>query len=186
MNHSLDIIRHILDENLIDARKATEAYLNDILSGAIKEQYKEIAPDMFGEEHHPDGEMKKKKKKSMYGEEHDHDDEMKKKKKKRMMYGEEMDPDDDSMKKKKKKRMYAAEEMKKDKKGRRVKHMHDCAKKVVSEEWGEGTCIHGQHAEPDRNGFVAWYDVEFDHGIEEGVNVNDLEVLVSEAHHDYK
>ena len=167
MNHSLDIIRHILDENLIDARKATEAYLNDILSGAIKEQYKEIAPDMFGEEH-------------------DHDDEMKKKKKKRMMYGEEMDPDDDSMKKKKKKRMYAAEEMKKDKKGRRVKHMHDCAKKVVSEEWGEGTCIHGQHAEPDRNGFVAWYDVEFDHGIEEGVNVNDLEVLVSEAHHDHK
>jgi len=147
MNHSLDIIRHILDENLIDARKATEAYLNDILSGAIKEQYKEIAPDMFGEEHHPDGEMKKKKKK---------------------------------------KRMYAAEEMKKDKKGKKTIHMHDCAKKVVSEEWGEGTCIHGQHADPDRNGFVAWYDVEFDHGIEEGVNVNDLEVLVSEAHHDHK
>ena len=146
MNHSLDIIRHILDENLIDARKATEAYLNDILSGAIKEQYKEVAPDMF-EGAHEEGEKKKKKKRMMYGEGAHEEGEKKKKK---------------------------------------VKHMHDCAKKVVSEEWGEGTCIHGQHAEPDRNGFVAWYDVEFDHGIEEGVNVNDLEVLVSEAHHDHK
>ena len=146
MNHSLDIIRHILDENLIDARKATEAYLNDILSGAIKEQYKEVAPDMF-EGAHEEGEKKKKKKRMMYGEGAHEEGEKKKKK---------------------------------------VKHMHDCAKKVVSEEWGEGTCIHGQHAEPDRNGFVAWYDVEFDHGIEEGVNVNDLEVLVFEAHHDHK
>ena len=32
MSQSLDIIRHILDENLIDAKKATEGYLNDILS----------------------------------------------------------------------------------------------------------------------------------------------------------
>ena len=124
MSQSLDIIRHILDENLIDAKKATEGYLNDILSGAIKEQYKEVAPSLV-EKAHEEGEKKKKK----------------------------------------------------------VKHMHDCAKKVVSEEWGEGTCIHGHHAEPDRNGFVAWYDVEFDHGIEEGVNVNDLKVLVSEMHH---
>tara|TARA_R110002096_G_scaffold32785_1_gene95176 strand:- start:2 stop:481 length:480 start_codon:yes stop_codon:yes gene_type:complete len=47
MSQSLDIIRHILDENLIDAKKATEGYLNDILSVAIREQYKEVAPDMF-------------------------------------------------------------------------------------------------------------------------------------------
>tara|TARA_R110002020_G_scaffold66132_2_gene174057 strand:+ start:874 stop:1449 length:576 start_codon:yes stop_codon:yes gene_type:complete len=46
MSQSLDIIRHILDENLIDAKKATEGYLNDILSGAIKEQYKEVAPSL--------------------------------------------------------------------------------------------------------------------------------------------
>ena len=46
MTQSLDIIRHILDENLIDAKKATEGYLNDILSGAIKEQYKEVAPSL--------------------------------------------------------------------------------------------------------------------------------------------
>ena len=46
MSQSLDIIRHILDENLIDAKKATEGYLNDIISGAIKEQYKEVAPSL--------------------------------------------------------------------------------------------------------------------------------------------
>ena len=49
MTQSLDIIRHILDENLIDAKKATEGYLNDILSGAIKEQYKEVAPSLVEE-----------------------------------------------------------------------------------------------------------------------------------------
>ena len=47
MSQSLDIIKHILDENLIDAKKATEGYLNDILSVAIKEQYKEVAPEML-------------------------------------------------------------------------------------------------------------------------------------------
>jgi hypothetical protein len=47
MSHSLDIIKHILDENLIDAKKTTEIYLNDILSNSLKEQYKDVAPDMF-------------------------------------------------------------------------------------------------------------------------------------------
>jgi len=50
MSQSLDIIKHILDENLIDAKNATESYLNDILSGALKEQYKEVAPEMFNNE----------------------------------------------------------------------------------------------------------------------------------------
>ena len=124
MNQSLDIIRHILDENLIDAKKATEGYLNDILSVAIKEQYKEVAPEMFGEE------MDKEKKKT-----------------------------------------------------------HKCAGKVkgkkdtVAEAWGEGTPIFGQHATPDENGNVAWYDVQFEHGIEEGVSVDDL-IILSEGHHD--
>jgi hypothetical protein len=49
MSQSLDIIRHILDENLIDAKKATEGYLNDILSVAIREQYKEVAPSLVEE-----------------------------------------------------------------------------------------------------------------------------------------
>jgi|TARA_X000001382_G_scaffold97482_1_gene71836 hypothetical protein len=121
MSQSLDIIKHILDENLIDAKKATEGYLNDILSVAIKEQYKEVAPEMFEEGH---------------------------------------------------------------------KGKHDCAKKVkgkkLAEAWGEGTPIHGQHADPDENGNIAWYNVEFEHGIEEGVSVDNLEILVSEAHHDHK
>jgi len=113
MSQSLDIIRHILDENLIDAKKATEGYLNDILSVAIKEQYKEVAPEMFEE----------------------------------------------------------------------GKGKHKCAKKVVSEKWGEGTPIHGQHADPDENGNVSWYNVQFEHGIEEGVSVDELTIL-SEGHHD--
>ena len=57
MSQSLDIIRHILDENLIDAKKATEGYLNDILSGAIKEQYKEVAPSLVEDKGGKGGEM---------------------------------------------------------------------------------------------------------------------------------
>ena len=126
MSQSLDIIRHILDENLIDAKKATEGYLNDILSVAIREQYQEVAPEMFEEE-----------KKNEKG---------------------------DCVEKEKKTK-------------------HNCAKKVCSEQWGEGTPIFGQHATPDENGNVAWYDVQFEHGIEEGVSVDDLTIL-SEGHHD--
>jgi hypothetical protein len=122
MNQSLDIIRHILDENLIDAEKATEGYLNDILSVAIREQYKEVAPEMFGEE------MDKEKK------------------------------------------------------------THKCANKVKGKKGTKleemvGTPIFGQHATPDENGNVAWYDVQFEHGIEEGVSVDDL-IILSEGHHD--
>ena len=50
MSNSLDIIKHNLDENLIDAKRATEDYLNDILSSSLKEQYKEVAPEMFNDE----------------------------------------------------------------------------------------------------------------------------------------
>ena len=38
------------------------------------------------------------------------------------------------------------------------------------------------HAEPDENGYVAWYDVLFEHGIEEQVPTESLEILVSESH----
>tara|TARA_E500000318_G_scaffold40781_1_gene39022 strand:+ start:246 stop:611 length:366 start_codon:yes stop_codon:yes gene_type:complete len=121
MSQSLDIIRHILDENLIDAKKATEGYLNDILSVAIRDQYQEVAPEMFEEE----------------------------------------------------------------------KKTHKCAGKVkgkkdtVAEAWGEGTPIFGQHATPDENGNVAWYDVQFEHGIEEGVSVDDLIILSEGSHEDH-
>lgn len=62
------------------------------------------------------------------------------------------------------------------------KTMHNCAKKVCSEQWGVGECVFGQHAIPDAEGFVAWYDVMFEHGIEKGVDVSTLEVLEEGSH----
>ena len=59
---------------------------------------------------------------------------------------------------------------------------HMCAKNVVHEEWGAGQPIHGQHADPDENGEIAWYDVMFEHGIEKGVSINELKVTKAEAH----
>ena len=60
---------------------------------------------------------------------------------------------------------------------------HLCAKNVVHEEWGEGNPVHGQHADPDENGDIAWYDVMFEHGIEKGVSINELKVTKAEDHH---
>ena len=63
------------------------------------------------------------------------------------------------------------------------KGAHNCAKKVCSEQWGEGETIFGQHAVPDENGFVSHYDVQFEHGIVENVSVEDMEVLTMEGHY---
>ena len=60
---------------------------------------------------------------------------------------------------------------------------HLCAKNVVHENWGNGTPISGQHAEPDAEGDIAWYDVMFEHGIEKGVSINELKVTKAESHH---
>ena len=62
------------------------------------------------------------------------------------------------------------------------KGAHNCAKKVCHEQFGEGTCIFGQHSVPDENGFVSHYDVIFEHGIEKNVPVSEMEVLISESH----
>ena len=59
---------------------------------------------------------------------------------------------------------------------------HLCAKNVVHEEWGDGKCITAQHADPDEEGNVAWYDVMFEHGIEKGVSINELKVTKAEGH----
>lgn len=59
---------------------------------------------------------------------------------------------------------------------------HLCASKIFHEEFGEGTPIFSQHAEPDENGYVAWYDVMFEHGIEHGIYVEDVEVLEAMSH----
>ena len=61
---------------------------------------------------------------------------------------------------------------------------HDCATVVEHPVWGKGKPVHGSHAIPDDEGFVEWYDVQFKHGIEEKVMAEDMEIMVSEAHHE--
>ena len=65
------------------------------------------------------------------------------------------------------------------------KGKHDCATHVEHAEFGEGQCIHSQHATPDEDGNIAWYDVMFEHGIEKGVSINELKVVASEMHEDH-
>ena len=62
---------------------------------------------------------------------------------------------------------------------------HDCATHVEHAEWGEGQPISGMHTiveTTEGEGYVTHYDVMFEHGIEKDVSVDDLKVLVSEAH----
>ena len=61
MSRSISIIKHLIDENLIDAKQETESYLNDILSDSLRSEYENVAPSMFEEGY------KKKKKKEKYG-----------------------------------------------------------------------------------------------------------------------
>lgn len=61
-------------------------------------------------------------------------------------------------------------------------YKHQCAIHVKHEQFGEGRTIFSQHAEPDHNGNIAWYDVMFDHGIEKQVSINEMHVLHSESH----
>ena len=65
---------------------------------------------------------------------------------------------------------------------------HNCANHVKSEQWGNGQCIPGMHTLEETSegeGVVTHYDVLFDHGIEEDVRVEDLEI-VSEKNHGHK
>lgn len=63
---------------------------------------------------------------------------------------------------------------------------HQCAVHVKNEQWGEGKTLFSQHAAPDAEGNIAWYDVMFEHGIEKQVPTSNLEILVSEAHKNHK
>ena len=64
------------------------------------------------------------------------------------------------------------------------KGKHNCAKKVCHEQFGEGTCIFGEHAAPDENGVVNFYDVLFEHGVEKDVPLSELEVLEEGSHNE--
>ena len=62
------------------------------------------------------------------------------------------------------------------------KMVHNCAKHVEHAEYGKGSCIAEEHADPDRYGNIAWYDIEFPHGVERGVPISELKVLQAESH----
>ena len=64
-------------------------------------------------------------------------------------------------------------------------YAHQCAVHVKSEQFGEGKTLFSQHAEPDVNGNIAWYDVMFEEGIKR-VNTQDIEIIVSENHKNHK
>ena len=58
---------------------------------------------------------------------------------------------------------------------------HICATKVEHHKFGPGQCIFAEHAEPNADGYVSWYNVQFNHG-SEVVNTADLTVH-EESHH---
>ena len=61
---------------------------------------------------------------------------------------------------------------------------HDCATVVEHPVWGKGKPIVNSHAMPDDNGYVAWYDVQFKHGIEEKVMAKDMTILDESGHNE--
>lgn len=63
---------------------------------------------------------------------------------------------------------------------------HNCATHVYHESWGDGQTITTMHADPDEHGFVEWYDVLFDHGIEKGVPVSEMKVTKEMSHGNHK
>jgi len=65
-------------------------------------------------------------------------------------------------------------------------YSHQCAIHVKHSKLGEGKTLFSQHAEPDAQGNIAWYDVMFAEGIEKKVPTSELEVLVSESHGNHK
>ena len=64
-------------------------------------------------------------------------------------------------------------------------YSHQCAVHVKHSKLGEGKTLFSQHADPDSEGNIAWYDVMFDEGIKR-VETKDLEILVSESHKSHK
>jgi hypothetical protein len=61
------------------------------------------------------------------------------------------------------------------------KPKHACATKVEHPEWGAGNCLKEQHT-LDEDGTVTHYDVMFEHGLEQNVSINELNVTLSEYH----
>jgi len=51
---------------------------------------------------------------------------------------------------------------------------HQYPKYVFHEEFGNGELINGMHDQPAEDGSVSWFDVMFEHGIEQKVSIDDL------------
>jgi hypothetical protein len=65
--------------------------------------------------------------------------------------------------------------------GAAVDKAHFCATHVEHALLGQGVCISEQHAEPDENGNIAWYSVEFPSGIQR-VNTSNLKITEAKSH----
>ena len=78
---------------------------------------------------------------------------------------------------------YKAKDEDEDVKENNIPHM--CATHVEHGMWGSGKCVSGEHdiVEQEDGSFeVKHYTVEFEHGIEEMVSVNELAVVKAESH----
>lgn len=62
---------------------------------------------------------------------------------------------------------------------------HLCAKHVYSDVFGEGLVLEAEHAEPDEDGNIEWYTVQFDHG-KEIVFTEDIKIMHAEMHGNHK
>ena len=59
--------------------------------------------------------------------------------------------------------------------------VHDCATHVEHAVLGKGTTVSEEHAEPDAEGNIEWYTVQFEHSTQQ-VLTKDLSITMSEAH----
>ena len=62
-----------------------------------------------------------------------------------------------------------------------VDKAHFCATHVEHSLYGQGTCISEQHAEPDEEGKIAWYTVQFPTGVLR-VNTDNLKIVEGKSH----
>jgi len=62
-----------------------------------------------------------------------------------------------------------------------VDKAHFCATHVEHSLYGQGTCISEQHAEPDENGKIDWYTVQFPTGVLR-VNTDNLKIVEGKSH----
>ena len=61
---------------------------------------------------------------------------------------------------------------------------HACATKLEHSQFGVGTPIFARHAQPDANGNIEWYAVQFEHGTEV-VDTVDCNILDESNHGDH-